>query len=593
MKLTHVMTVLCVLLASMATTAAMADRPPNVVIILTDDQGHGDLSLHGNKDLDTPHIDTMARHGAQLKRFYVSPVCSPTRAELLTGRYHPRAGVYSTSAGGERIDLDETTIADVFKAADYATGCFGKWHNGSQYPYHPNGRGFDEYYGMPSGHWAHYFDWWVDHNGRHVDFEGYIADAITDRAIDFMQANRDKPFLCYLAFNTPHAPMQVPDRFYEKFDDKQLQSHHRDPDKEDPQHMRAALAMCENIDFNVGRMLEALDGLDLSRDTIVVYFSDNGPNGWRFNNDLRGKKGSTDEGGVRSPCFIRWPGQIEAGTIIDAPAAAIDLLPTLTALSGVPINIDKPLDGVNLAPLLRGQTTQTHDRLIITRWGGRSNQHRISARGPRYMFNHVGNLYDLVEDPGQRHNIAKQHPEITRRFKQAVEQYKKDVLSEIDDAPRPFPVGYPEFPVTYLPARDGAPHGKIERSNKFPNASFFENWKRMEDTITWDIEINKPGRYEAIVHYTIRSQDAGAVMKLSLGDAALSATVDKVFDPPLIGKAHDRHPRPESYAKRFAPLKMGRFKLPAGRATLTLSAVKIPGDEAIDVGGVTLRLLDD
>src|SRR5512145_1394724 len=195
------------LLAAWAAGPAWAADRPNVVVILADDQGWGDLSVHGNTNLSTPNIDSLAKDGAMFDRFFVCPVCSPTRAEFLTGRYHSRGGVWSTSTGGERLNLDEKTIADSFKAAGYATALFGKWHNGTQYPYHPNGRGFEEYYGFTSGHWGEYFDPPLDHNGRDVRGRGYITDDLTDRAISFLRRNvaAGKPSLCYLACNTPHS----------------------------------------------------------------------------------------------------------------------------------------------------------------------------------------------------------------------------------------------------------------------------------------------------------------------------------------------------------------------------------------------------
>jgi arylsulfatase A-like enzyme len=223
-------------------TAAESDRKPNIVVILSDDQGWGDLSLNGNTNLSTPQIDSLATDGASFDRFFVCPVCSPTRCEFLTGRYHPRSGVYSTSAGGERMNLDEKTIADTFKAAGYATAAFGKWHNGMQYPYHPNGRGFDEYYGFCSGHWGNYFSPPLEHNGQIVQGDGFVIDDFTNRAISFMEEHRNNPFFIYLPYNTPHSPMQVPDEYWDRFKDKQLKMHNRDPKKEDIGHIRAALA---------------------------------------------------------------------------------------------------------------------------------------------------------------------------------------------------------------------------------------------------------------------------------------------------------------------------------------------------------------
>jgi arylsulfatase A-like enzyme len=185
------------------TRAIAAERQPNVVIVLADDQGWGDLSLTGNTNLATPRIDSLARDGAMLDRFFVCAVCSPTRAEFRTGRYRTRGGVYSTESGGERLDLDKRTIGDVFRAAGYATGGFGKWHSGTQYPYHPSAHGFDEYLGFCSGHWGNYFNPILEHNGEIVRGEGYIADVLTDAALRFIDDDRQRPFFCYLPYNTP------------------------------------------------------------------------------------------------------------------------------------------------------------------------------------------------------------------------------------------------------------------------------------------------------------------------------------------------------------------------------------------------------
>src|SRR3954447_11237867 len=203
--------------ALLVVSAAPAADRPNVVVILADDQGWGDLSVHGNANLHTPNTDSRARDGALFERFFVCPVCSPTRAEFLTARYHVRGGVHTTSTGGERLTLGVKTIADSFKAAGYATGAFGKWHNGSQYPYHPNARGFDEYYGFTSGHWGDYFSPPLEHNGQPVKGNGYLSDDLTDHAMAFLEKHRARPVFCYVPFNTPHSPMQVPDKYWDKF----------------------------------------------------------------------------------------------------------------------------------------------------------------------------------------------------------------------------------------------------------------------------------------------------------------------------------------------------------------------------------------
>jgi arylsulfatase A-like enzyme len=567
--------------------AAAAQTRPNIVVILADDQGWGDLSVHGNTNLSTPHIDSLARDGALFDRFFVCPVCSPTRAEFLTGRYHPRGGVWSTSTGGERLDLDEKTIGDTFKAAGYATAAFGKWHNGAQYPYHPNARGFDEYYGFPSGHWGDYFSPPLEDNGKAVRGNGYITDDLTEHALAFLEKNRDRPFFCYLPYNTPHSPMQVPDRFYDKFRQADLKLRHTGPPKEDVGMTRAALAMCENIDWNVGRVLEKLSELKLNEKTIVLYFSDNGPNSWRWNGGMKGRKGSTDEGGVRSPLLVRWPGTIPPGSKIPFIAGAIDLLPTLAELAGVKVVSEKPLDGISVATLLRGKPVEAPDRMIFSHWNG-----RVSVRTQQYRLDDAGKLYDLTRDPGQARDLSSELPEVARRLVSAVTRWKQEVLVELKKEDRPFPVGYRDFPLTTLPARDGVPHGKVQRSARAPNCSYFTNWTSPDDSITWDIEVATPGRYEAVVHYTCPAADAGSTVELSFGGSRLEGKVAEGHDPPLTGAEHDRVPRVgESYVKDFKPLALGTITLKGGRGALTLRATRIPGKQVMDVRSLVLTLL--
>lgn len=548
--------------------ALLAASPPNVVVILTDDQGWGDLSVHGNRNIATPHIDSLARDGALFERFFVQPVCSPTRAEFLTGRWHVRGGVRGVSTGGERLDLDEKTIADLFRAAGYATAAFGKWHNGTQYPYHPNGRGFEEYYGFTSGHWGSYFDADLDHNGRTVRGKGYMIDDLTDRAIEFIGKNRAKPFFCYVAYNVPHTPYQVPDRFYDKFKDKPLE-----PDE------KAALAMCEAVDENVGRLLKAVPD-----DTIVVYFSDNGPNSPRWNGGMKGRKGSTDEGGVRSPLLVRWPGRIKPGTRLAQIAGAIDLLPTLADLAG--IAAPKALDGLSLRPLLTGAGGAWPDRMIFAHWNG-----RISVRTQTHRLDAAGKLYDMVADPGQQRDISGEQPDLQRRLAEAVQRWKTELALPPDD--RPFTVGHRAFPTTQLPARDGVPHGGVRRSAQAPNCSFFTNWTALADSITWDIEVATAGVYEATLYYTCPASDVGSTIELTLAAARLEGRVADAHDPPLLGAENDRVPRKgESYVKDFKPLKLGRVELKPGRGPLTLRATAVPGKQVMDLRMVVVSLVD-
>ena len=555
---------------------------PNVLMILADDQGWGDLSVSGNVNLHTPNIDSLSRQGATFNNFYVCAVCSPTRAEMLTGRYNSRLGITGTSKGGERLNLDESTIGDTFKAGGYSTAAFGKWHNGTQWPYHPNARGFDEFYGFCSGHWGYYFSPELEHNGELVKGSGYVTDDFTDHAIDFIEKNKDRPFFCYLPYNTPHSPMQVPDSFWKKFDGKQLQMRHRDPEKENLEHTRAALAMCENIDYNVGRLLKKLDQLNIADNTIVIYFSDNGPNGWRWNSNMKGRKGSVDEGGVRVPFFIRWPGVIKPGKQIPDIAGAIDLLPTLADLAGVEIVGDKKLDGISVKPVLLGTSAGLPRRMYFNAW-----RKRVSVRTQKYRLDHTGRLFDMQADHAQKVDVSGKHPELTAQLKKAVADWKKQTF--MPSNPRPFTVGHPGARITLLPARDGIGHGTIKRSSMYPNCSFFTNWTDEDDSITWDIQVLTEGLYQAQVYYTCKKENVGVELELSFDGKKIKQTVTRAFDTPLVGAAENRVYMRESLTKDFKPMTLGVFRMAKKRDTLTLRATKIPSSEAIDLRYVTLR----
>lgn len=557
-------------------SAQTAERPPNVIVILSDDQGWGDLSLNGNLNLSTPRIDSLAKDGAMMDRFYVCPVCSPTRAEFLTGRYHPRGGVYSTSAGGERLNADETTIAQVFKKAGYATGAFGKWHNGMQAPYHPNARGFDEFYGFCSGHWGNYFSPPLEHNGGQVKGEGFVIDDFTQKAMSFIETNKAKPFFCYLPYNTPHSPMQVPDAYWERFKDKELEFRDKEADKENIEHTRAALAMCENIDWNVGRLLDRLDELNLAENTIVIYFCDNGPNGRRWNGSMKGRKGSTDEGGVRSPMLIRWPAKIQAGKVIKEIGGAIDLLPTLADMAHIELNSEKPLDGLSLKPLLTaGGTYAGNHRKIFSHWNG-----KVSVRNQRFRLDHQGALFNMINDGEQSADVTEKHPRVSDALKEAVFKWKKDVLKGFKKTDRPFTVGHPAFAITQLPARDATSTGDIKRSNRFPNDSYFTHWISTQDQLTWNIDVLQPGTFEVVIHQTCAPTDLNTLVELEFNGNRLRARFNETWNPPVKGDEHDRVKRQESYVKDFKPFKMGRINLNKGPGTLRLKALDIPGEKA-------------
>ncbi len=315
------------LLSGAAGSAAQAQSPqrrPNVLLIMSDDQGYGDLSLHGNPYLSTPNLDKLGRQGVQFSRFYVSPVCAPTRASLLTGRYHLRSGVHGVTTGRETMRTNEVTLAEALRPAGYRTGLVGKWHLGENYPNVPHAQGFDQFTGFRTGHWTEYWDSPLERNGKPFTSKGYIADFFTDEAIRFVEDNATRPFFLYLAYNTPHAPYLAPQKNWEQFQNKGLA----------PQ-VAAVYSMVANLDENIGRLMQTLDRLQIADNTVVMFLTDNGPNGQRYNAGLRAAKGSVYEGGVRAPFFLRWPQGLEGGRKIDRLAGAIDVLPTVLDLCEV------------------------------------------------------------------------------------------------------------------------------------------------------------------------------------------------------------------------------------------------------------------
>ncbi|MBT8180269.1 MAG: arylsulfatase [Eudoraea sp.] len=549
---------------------------PNIVLIVTDDQGWGDLSFNGNSNLETPNLDHLAKTGVYFENFYVQPVCSPTRAEILCGRQFKKLGVYATSAGGERLNLGETTLAEIFKKVGYQTAAYGKWHSGMQPPYHPNSRGFDDFYGFASGHWGNYFSPIIEHNSKLVKGNGFLVDDLTSKGLEFITKNKDKPFLLYLPYNTPHSPMQVPDKYWNKFEDKELAKKHRDSTMEDVTFTKAALAMVENIDHNVGRIVDKLQELNLEDNTILVYLSDNGPNGWRWNGGMRGRKGSTDEGGVRSPLFISWKNTIPESKNINQIASTIDILPTLAGLAGIEPKTLKPLDGINMESLIFEENPSWESRFIYNHWN-----EKTSVRSQEFRLDHENRLYHIPSDRGQTKDVSKNYPEVYTSLLNAKEDWLEEMPHPSTNS-RLFTIGHPDFKITQLPARDGIAHGGIKRSNKYPNCSFFTNWKSIDDKISWDIEVLSDGDYEVIMYYTCTQKNVGSTLFLEFDSGNLSKTITESHDPQLQGMENDRTPRIESYVKDFKPISMGIIKLKKGKGQLTLKASQIIGEEVID-----------
>ena len=573
----------CLLACSKKVAKTNELNRPNVIIIMTDDQGWGDLSLHGNTNLSTPNIDSLAIAGTQFNNFYVQPVCSPSRAELLTGRYFKRLGVYSTSAGGERINPGETTIAEIFNSAGYKTALFGKWHNGTQPPYHPIARGFDEFYGFTSGHWGNYFNPLLEHNFELINGEGYIIDDLTQKAIEYIEDQNGDPFFIMLSYNTPHSPMQVPDVYWERMNEKKLSMFYSDRKLEDMAFTNAALAMVENIDHNVGRIKRKLKALHQDPNTIIVFLSDNGPNSWRWNGGMKGRKGSTDEGGVRSPFFIYWPGRLNP-QIVEEIAGSIDILPTLASLAGINAETNQPLDGVDLSPLFSGNHLEWRPRLIYNSWNSKT-----SVRSQRFRLDSEDQLFDISVDPGQTKDLSSVYPEKKDSLIAARSDWLQMFNHDQAEDDRPFPVGHQGFPTSMLPARDGVPYGDIRRSNQYPNCSFFTNWKRPSDKMAWNIEVLEEGRYQVELYYTCNLNAIGKQLELSWGDKKLSANIEKSHNPELRGMENDRTPRIESYVKDFIKMDLGTFQLSKGTGELILSSNNIAGNEELSIRMLIVR----
>lgn len=426
----------------------------------------------------------------------------------------------------------------------------------------------------------------LEHNGTIVQGKGYITDDLTNKAMAFIEENKDRPFFCYVPYNTPHSPMQVPDKFFDKVANRPLAMHNRNPKLEDMPHLRAALAMCENIDWNVGRVLKKLDTLSLADNTIVIYFSDNGPNGWRWNGGMKGRKGAIDEGGVRVPFLMRWPGQIKPGLRIGQIGDAVDLLPTLAECVNIPLISNKPLDGRSLKPLLLGTQQAWPDRFLFHYGGGARRGSRgpaLSVRNQRFRLDAAGQLFDMQADRGQTRDVATTHPEVLSSMQSAAKQFVAELAGAVGPDDRPFPVGFSIS--TLLPARDGKTTGTIQRSGRAPNCSYFKNWSRKGDKIFWDVEVTQTGDYDVMAYYACPKADLGATFELTFNGATLQGKVTQVNDPPLRGAENDRTPNrgSESYVKTFIPMHVGTVRLEKGRGELALCATDIPGNQVMEV----------
>lgn len=417
------------LAASHAGDAPKSARP-NILIVFVDDLGYADIGVHGGKAVPTPNIDKLAASGVRCTSGYVSaPYCSPSRAGLLTGRYQTRFGhEFNPHVGAEEklgLPLDQRTIANLLKAAGYATGLVGKWHLGFSKNHHPQSRGFDEFFGFLVG--AHNFTLRKEaepkfasamsqnliYRGRELaKVDGFATDVFTDEAIDFMKRHKSEPWFLYLAYNAVHTPLEISDKVKDRIP----------ADVKDPAR-RGYLALLLGLDDSIGRILNYLQESGADRNTIVFFLSDNGGSGQSpflayntgINWPLRGFKGQTLEGGIRVPFFVAWPGKLPAGKTYDHPVIALDILPTACSLAGAktPANVD----GVNLLPYLTGEKKTAPHEALFWRFGPqkavrKGNWSLVDWRDFQTKTSSGWQLYDLAKDIGQEKNLAAQHPDL-------------------------------------------------------------------------------------------------------------------------------------------------------------------------------------
>lgn len=464
-----------------------------MLLIMTDDQGYGDIGIHGNDVISTPNLDRLAKEGTEFTRFYVNPNCSPSRASLLTGRWNFRTGVSGVHSTEHLLNADEVTVAELFADAGYRTGIFGKWHVGDNYPMRPTNQGFEEalvHKGGGVGQSAgppgnEYFDPILEHNNVSKEYEGYVDDVFADATIDFIEEESDDPFFAYYATNLPHRPLTVSDERADPYREKGLHEYNA-----------RTYGMITNIDANVGRLLSTLEDEGVADNTIVIFLSDNGPRTRRTKNDvqpgryvagLRGTKTSVYENGVRVPFFIRWPGKIPAGKEIEDIAAHIDVLPTLLDAADIAKPQDVNLDGLSLMPRITGQTDDLGDRELYFQWHNGPRPYRyihftvitekyklisphndphsiIRQPTPEERREMVSSLelYKIDEDSSETHNIAGEQPEKVEELLNKYEDWFHDVTQNWNHLdPQRIHLGTPHQPVTTLSQFDWSGPGVI------------------------------------------------------------------------------------------------------------------------------------
>jgi arylsulfatase len=463
MKINHFLKIIFLFATVIVSTPGFSEKPeiqhPNVILIITDDQGYGDLGFTGNPHVKTPELDNFARESIRFNQFYVSPVCAPTRSSLMTGRYSLRTGMRDTYNGGAIMATEEVTIAEMLKEAGYKTGMFGKWHLGDNYPFRPGDQGFDESLIHLSGGMGQpgdfttffrrdssYFDPVLWYNGEQKAYEGYCSDIFAEEAIEFIEKNHHEPFFCYLSFNAPHTPLQVPEEYYNMYkntdpaagfeNDNRPVPQMSEKDKEDA---RKVYAMVSNIDDNVGKLLQKLEELEIADNTLVIFMTDNGPQQPRYVGGMRGRKGSVYRGGVRVPFYFWWPAKFEGNREIETATAHIDILPTLAEICSGNLPADRTIDGKSLLPLLnREKPGEFENRPIFFYWTRRLPelyQNIALQKGPYKLVGQTNfdaplenfELFNIQEDEFELKNILIENKALASEMKTELDQMIREI----------------------------------------------------------------------------------------------------------------------------------------------------------------------
>ncbi len=571
LKIKLALTILIAVITANSSYSVQTKNPkkPNIVLILADDMGWGDIRAHGNTLIETPVLDKLAEKSLSFDRFYVCPLCAPTRAEMLTGRYFLRTGVSSVSQGYENMNPRETTIAQLLKQNGYATGCFGKWHNGAYFQQHPNRKGFDEFVGFMVGHLGYYFDAIYQHNDRDVKSEGYTTDYFTKCALDFIERNTNNPFFCYIPYLVPHSPFQVPEKYFDKYKAKGLDD-----------ELACIYGMVDNMDENIGRVFSKLDELKLSDNTIIVFLSDNGPNTFRYNGEMKGKKGSVDEGGVRVPFYISWPGIIKPGKT-EQLAQGIDLLPTLLSLCNIDDRPEFPVDGKDFSSLIVN-AEYPKNRYIFSRQGFyplsrcagsvRNDNFRLVVSQKDTL------LFDMKNDPSQKLDISERQPKIRKELLAAYVNWEKEMV-EGYQVQTTIKAGFPEEKRITLPVQDAILSGKVKFSSVHPNQSHTENWVQNFDSVYWKLNMKQAGKYKVELQFGCPESDTGSKFLFHSGAGSIQFSIDKAFESEILPN-RDYVPRTESVERTWDWMPIGTISLNSGDEKLTLKLIEKKSSDA-------------